>query len=180
MHDFGWKCSPVDRAGTVAPPCRDAAAAKSATKMFTTAMPAAELTPAPKPVTAKAPPPTVAPRAAKPAPTGEPKRPKKLSAARGGKADNLQQISGIGPKLEKTLHGLGYFHFDQIAGWTKDDVSRVDEQLSYKGRIDREEWIPQAKLLAAGDMDTFARKYGTGSSKAKPARSKSGTRKRRS
>lgn len=158
MHDFGWKCRPVDRAGSEAPPCRDAAtadAAQPAVKTFQTAMPAAKLTPAPKPAAKPA-------AMAKPAPTGKPVQPKKLSAARGGKADNLQQISGIGPKLEKTLQGLGFFHFDQIAGWTKDEVAWVDDSLSFKGRIDREQWVPQAKLLAAGDLDAFAKKFGTG------------------
>ncbi|NNE23729.1 MAG: hypothetical protein HKN11_14080 [Rhizobiales bacterium] len=156
MHDFGWKCSPVERAGTIAPPHRDAIA-QSAARL----KPAAKLT-SPKP----------AARAAKPAPTDKPSRPQKLSAARGGKADKLQQISGIGPKLEKTLNGLGFFHFDQIAGWSKDEVSWVDENLRFKGRIDREEWIAQAKLLAAGDMDAFAKKYGAGASKSKSGKSK--------
>lgn len=171
MHDFGWKCSPVERAGTEAPLYRDAAAAGAATKSFATAMPAATLTPAAKPQVAKAPSPTVAPRAAKPASTGKPTRPKKLSAARGGKADNLQQILGVGPKLEKTLHGLGFFHFDQIAAWTKDEVSWVDDSLSFKGRIDRDEWIPQAKLLATGDMEKFAKKYGKAKSAGRKRRS---------
>jgi len=173
MHDFGWKCRPVDRSGTIAPPQRGTAT-QSAAKSFAAAMPAA------KPATAKPASPTVAPRAAKPATTGKPSRPQKLSAARGGKADNLQQISGIGPKLEKTLNGLGFFHFDQIAGWNQDEVSWVDDNLRFKGRIDREEWIPQAKLLAAGDMDGFAKKYGTGGSKSKSGKTKSGTRTRRS
>lgn len=180
MHDFGWKCSPVERAGTKAPPYRDAPAASTATKSFATAMPAATLVPAAKAPVAEAPSPAVKPREAKPASTGKPTRPQKLSAARGGKADNLQQISGVGPKLEKTLHGLGFFHFDQIAAWTKDEVTWVDDNLKFKGRIDRDEWIPQAKLLAAGDMDNFAKKYGTGGLKSKSGKTKSGSRTRRS
>jgi NADH-quinone oxidoreductase subunit E len=73
-----------------------------------------------------------------------------MAAARGGKADNLQQISGIGPKLEKTLHGLGFFHFSQIADWNSDEVMWVDEHLRFKGRIERDKWISQAKVLAKG------------------------------
>ena len=130
--------------------------------------------------------------AAKPAPKkAEPKKvdvatgvasaPKKLTGARGGKADDLQQISGVGPKLEKTLHGLGFYHFDQIAEWTPDEVQWVDENLTFKGRIEREEWIPQCKLLAAGKMDEFTKLYGTGGLKSKKTgKSQSGSRTRKS
>ncbi len=75
-------------------------------------------------------------------------QPEGLTAARDGQADDLKQIKGIGPKLEGTLNGLGFFHFDQIAGWSRSNVAWVDEHLSFKGRIDREEWIPQAKGFA--------------------------------
>jgi NADH-quinone oxidoreductase subunit E len=137
--------------------------------------------PAPRPQPEKA----VTPKPAKRKPakrkvTGKPVQPKKLTKARGGKADNLQQISGIGPKLEKTLHSLGFFHFDQIADWNKDEVQWVDEHLRFKGRIDREEWIPQAKLLAKGDMKNFEKKYGSGGLKDKSGQTRSGTRTRRS
>lgn len=172
MNDFGWQCSPVERAGTQAHPYKDAAAAPAAAR------------PAPlaQPVVAAKP---VAPRKAKPAATGpaatgKPSRPQGLAGARGGKADNLQQISGVGPKLDKTLQSLGFFHFDQIAGWNKDEVDWVDEHLRFKGRIEREEWIAQAKLLAAGDMDSFAKKYGTGGLKGKSGARRPGTRTRRS
>lgn len=65
-----------------------------------------------------------------------------------GKADDLKQISGVGPKLEKTLNGLGFWHFEQIAKWKKADVAIVDDELSFKGRIERDDWIKQAKALA--------------------------------
>ena len=104
-------------------------------------------------------------KSAEPASTGKPARPKGLPKARSGKPDKLQMISGVGPKLEKTLHGLGFFHFDQIAAWGKDEVAWVDEHLRYKGRIERDEWIAQAKLLAASDMDQFERQYGSGRTK---------------
>ena len=67
-----------------------------------------------------------------------------------GKADDLKLISGVGPKLEKTLNGLGFWHFSQIAKWKKSDVAIVDDELSFKGRIERDDWIKQAKALAAG------------------------------
>ena len=65
-----------------------------------------------------------------------------------GKADDLKLISGVGPKLEKTLNNLGFWHFSQIAKWKKADVAIVDDELSFKGRIERDDWIKQAKQLA--------------------------------
>ncbi len=65
-----------------------------------------------------------------------------------GTADDLKLISGVGPKLEKTLNSLGFWHFSQIASWTKADVAIVDNELSFKGRIERDSWIKQAKALA--------------------------------
>lgn len=67
-----------------------------------------------------------------------------------GKKDNLKKIKGVGPKIETTLNGLGIFHFNQIAEWNRQTVERVDEALSFKGRIDREKWVSQAKILAKG------------------------------
>ncbi|HSM20201.1 MAG TPA: NADH-quinone oxidoreductase subunit E, partial [Hyphomicrobiales bacterium] len=64
--------------------------------------------------------------------------------------DDLKKISGIGPKLEETLHDLGVFHYDQIAEWTPENVAWFDEHLDFKGRIERENWIEQARKLAAG------------------------------
>jgi len=89
----------------------------------------------------------VAPAAAQASTTAS--KPQGLTAARGGKADNLQDINGVGPKMEKMLNGLGYFHFDQIADWTKSEVSWVDDNLEgFKGRVTRDDWQPQAKKLA--------------------------------
>ena len=69
-----------------------------------------------------------------------------LAAAAG--ADDLKQLSGVGPALEKKLHAAGVTSFAQIAAWTDADVAAMDEQLSFKGRIEREGWIAQAKALA--------------------------------
>jgi len=65
-----------------------------------------------------------------------------------GKADDLKLISGVGPKLETTLNNLGFWHFSQIAKWTKKDITIVDDELSFKGRIERDNWVKQAKKLA--------------------------------
>lgn len=72
-----------------------------------------------------------------------------LTEARGGKADDLKLISGVGPKLEGLLHDNGVFHFDQIAAWNASEISYMDDQLSFKGRIERDNWIEQAAKLAA-------------------------------
>lgn len=74
-----------------------------------------------------------------------------MTAARGGKPDDLKIIKGIGPKLEEMLHGMGVFHFDQIARWTAAEVAWVDDNLEgFKGRVSRDEWVAQARILAAG------------------------------
>ncbi len=77
-----------------------------------------------------------------------PTKPRMLAKPRRGKADDLKLISGVGPKLEGVLNGLGVWHFDQIAAWTKAEIDWVDDHLKFKGRIERDEWIKQAKKLA--------------------------------
>jgi ubiquinol-cytochrome c reductase cytochrome c1 subunit len=77
-----------------------------------------------------------------------------------GKADDLKLISGVGPKLEKTLNGLGFWHYSQVAKWSKADVAIVDDELSFKGRIERDDWISQAKALAKGGRDEYVRVFG--------------------
>ncbi|WP_299737135.1 50S ribosomal protein L21 [uncultured Roseobacter sp.] len=65
-------------------------------------------------------------------------------------ADDLKKLSGVGPALEKKLIEGGVTSFAQIAAWTEEDVAAMDEKLSFKGRIEREGWIEQAKELAKG------------------------------
>ena len=84
--------------------------------------------------------------------------PETLSAARDGKADDLKLLKGVGPKLEQTLNELGFYHFDQIAAWTPDQVAWVDARLKFKGRIERDGWIEQAGKLAAGEETEFAKR----------------------
>lgn len=81
-------------------------------------------------------------------------RPASMTAPRGGEKDDLKTIKGIGPKLEATLNSLGIYHFDQIAAWSRGNVEWVDTYLSFRGRIDRDDWIAQARALAGtGDSD---------------------------
>ena len=78
-------------------------------------------------------------------------KPAGLSAPKGGKADDLKLILGIGPKLEQLCHKLGFYHFDQIASWTEAEIAWVDDNLEgFKGRVSRDKWVAQAKILAAG------------------------------
>ena len=117
---------------------------------------------------------------AEPIATGKMERPRGIAAARGGKADNLQRISGVGPKNEGILNNLGIYHFDQIAAWTPEQITWVDDHLRFNGRILREEWIRQASLLAAGKEEEFTKEFGTGGLKNKKGETESGshTRKR--
>ncbi len=62
-------------------------------------------------------------------------------------ADDLQQIRGIGPKIAGLLQELGISRFEQIAAWSQEDVDWVNERLRFKGRIEREQWISQARAL---------------------------------
>ena len=71
-----------------------------------------------------------------------------LFAAQDGEPDDLKQISGVGPVLEKKLHGLGITKFAQVAAFTADDIAKVDDALSFKGRIERDNWLEQAAELA--------------------------------
>ncbi|MCD7061438.1 50S ribosomal protein L21 [Pelagibacterium xiamenense] len=64
--------------------------------------------------------------------------------------DDVKLIGGVGPALEKKLADLGVTSLAQIAEWTKDDIERIDGELNFKGRIERDDWIGQAKNLIAG------------------------------
>jgi branched-chain amino acid transport system ATP-binding protein len=154
----------------------DARAATKASKPVA-AKPASPAKPAAKPVAAK-------PAAKAPAKAvGVSNR---LTAPRGGKADNLTRIKGIGTVNEKKLNEHGIFHFDQIGAWKKSDVEAAEAYLAFDGRIAREEWVKQAKLLAKGRDTEFSRRvdagkvatsHASGKAAATPAAGKRGGRK---
>lgn len=78
-------------------------------------------------------------------------KPELLTAARGGKGDDLELIWGVGPKLGKMLNEMGVWHYDQIAKWTPAELAWVDARLTgFKGRALRDDWIAQSKKLATG------------------------------
>ena len=84
-------------------------------------------------------------------------RPARLEGPREDRGDDLKKIKGVGPKLEATLQGLGFWHFDQIAAWTDAELAWVDEHLEgFNGRASRDEWVAQAKVLAMGGETEFS------------------------
>lgn len=90
-------------------------------------------------------------------------KPQTLDAPRGGVADDLKMIKGVGPKLEKTINSLGFWHFDQVASWTADEVAWVNANLSgFSGRVSRDNWVEQAKTLAGGGETEFSKRVEDG------------------
>lgn len=95
--------------------------------------------------------------------TVEQVKPALLSAARGDGPDDLKKIKGVGPKLEELLHTLGVYHFDQIANWTAGEVAWVDDNLEgFKGRVSRDGWVEQARLLSGGGETEFSKRVEDG------------------
>jgi len=76
-------------------------------------------------------------------------------------ADDLTRIKGLGPKLNTLLGQLGVTSFAQIASWTDEDLARIDSQLgNFAGRPARDQWVAQARLLAAGDTAGYENAFG--------------------
>jgi len=77
--------------------------------------------------------------------------PKKAAPKKASKAstegDKLTDINGIGPVIEQKLKDLGVTTFQQIADLTQEKAEEIDGKLNFKGRIEREEWIAQAKKM---------------------------------
>ncbi|MEM7358465.1 MAG: hypothetical protein AAF431_05185 [Pseudomonadota bacterium] len=76
--------------------------------------------------------------------------------------DDLKRIKGIGEVIEEKLNREGIYHFSQIASWTEDNTAWVEELLDFPGRIQREDWINQAKTLEAGGTTEFASRVDKG------------------
>lgn len=79
-----------------------------------------------------------------------------------GAADDLKRIRGIGVLIEKKLNALGVSSYDQIANWTSEDIERVSRALDFRGRIERENWVEQARILSAGGATDFSRRLDRG------------------
>lgn len=120
------------------------------------AAPVAATPPAPEPIEVA--PEPVVPVAAVPA-AAEPASPAVTTV--GGSADDLLKLKGVGPKLNTLLIELGVTRYAQIAGWNDTDIATIDAKLgNFKGRPVRDQWVDQAKYLAAGDIAGFEAKYG--------------------
>lgn len=166
-------------AAAVAKPA--APAAKPADAPTPAPKPAPTPAPEPKPAPAPTPAPTPAPEPA-PAPvsaaddtlsggagdasvagsaandtvSGPDGKPAALSGPRGGQADDLKKIEGIGPKLEELCNSYGIYHYDQIAAWGEAEVAWMDGNMPrFKGRVTRDKWVAQAKLILEVGMDEF-------------------------
>lgn len=74
--------------------------------------------------------------------------------------DDLKMISGVGPKIEATLHGIGIYTFEQISKWKKAEREWVDTYLKFSGRIERDDWVKQAKVLAKGGEAEYIKVFG--------------------
>ncbi|SFV28565.1 hypothetical protein [Hyphomicrobium facile] len=79
-----------------------------------------------------------------------------------GSHDDLKRIRGIGVLIEKRLNALGVGTYDQIANWTSGDIDRISRSLEFKGRIERENWVEQARILASGGQTEFSRRVDRG------------------
>jgi predicted flap endonuclease-1-like 5' DNA nuclease len=78
-----------------------------------------------------------------------------------GPGDTLTQLKGLGPKAASILNDLGVTRFEQIGSWNDADVDAIDAQMgAFKGRIRRDRWVDQAKLLAKGDTAAFETEFG--------------------
>ena len=147
--------APVVEMKAAKPQARAAAKPKAEAKPKAGAKPKAEKAA----VAAKAEPkPKPEPKAAKPKAekAAKPAGLVRLKAPRKGRADDLKEIEGIGPALEKTVNGLGFFHFDQIAAWSEADVALVNAELkTFKGRITRDKWVEQARIIVTDGLEAF-------------------------
>jgi predicted flap endonuclease-1-like 5' DNA nuclease len=73
-------------------------------------------------------------------------------------ADDLKRIRGIGALTEKRLNAMGVTAYEDIANWTREDIDRVSQSLDFKGRIERENWVEQARILSSGGDTEFSRR----------------------
>lgn len=101
----------------------------------------------------------VAPQPVSPEPLTTGTRPAGLDAPLDGLPDDLTKIRGVGPKLARLCNDLGFWHYDQIASWTADEVDWVDAHLDgFRGRVSRDGWVEQARALAKNELPAFRRR----------------------
>jgi NADH-quinone oxidoreductase subunit E len=157
-----WQGKAANTGRTPATRAKPAAKLKPTAKKPAAPKKAAAAKPAPaksapaKPAPVKA---TPKPAPAKAAASGGGKKPRTMKAPRKSGADDLKLIKGVGPKMETMLNGLGFWHWDQVAKWGRAEVAWVDDNLEgFKGRVSRDNWVKQAKKLAAGGQTEFSKR----------------------
>ncbi|PZO72164.1 MAG: hypothetical protein DI636_01420 [Pelagerythrobacter marensis] len=102
-----------------------------------------------------------APPVAAAPPTRAPTPAATRAVASASTADDLTRIKGLGPKLAEQLGALGVTSYAQIAGWDDAAIDRIDAQLGrFQGRIRRDDWVTQARLLAEADRAAYEERYG--------------------
>ncbi len=154
--------APAKAAAKPAPAKAAAAPAPAkATPAKAAAKPAAKAAPKPKPAPKAA---AAGPKLKAPPASGASGEAPMLLSEPVGAADDLKLLKGVGPKLEAVLNEMGFFHFDQIAGWKPANVTWVDETLEgvNRGRASRDGWVEQAKVLATGALTDFAKRVAAG------------------
>ena len=122
--------------------------------------PAAPVPPDPVPVQSPAAPP-VSGDAAASDPSWQPRSRASNTSSRGPRND-LKRIKGIGVVIDKKLEAMGITTYEQIAAWTTADIDKVSNALDFKGRIEREQWVQQARILSGGGQTDFSRRMDRG------------------
>ena len=85
-----------------------------------------------------------------------------VAGRQGAAVEDLKRVRGIGVLIEKKLNSLGVTGYEQIANWTNADIDRVSQILDFKGRIERENWVEQARILASGGHTEFSKRVDRG------------------
>lgn len=141
----------------VIPPAAPAGLAGAGETVQAAARPAPLSEPASEPIEASAPAPEGSPAPPASGGAGETSAFEEIAPP----ADELTRIKGLGPKLAIQLRDLGVTGLAQIAAWDEAEIDRIDAQLGrFEGRIRRDQWPEQARLLAAGDTAAYEDRFG--------------------
>ena len=112
--------------------------------------------------------PQPAPRPATTATAADQRRSAAASDDDDAEGDDLKRIRGVGVLIEKRLNGLGVYTYDDVANWTSGDIDRISQTLDFKGRIERENWVEQARILSSGGQTEFSRRVDRGDVEIEP------------
>jgi predicted flap endonuclease-1-like 5' DNA nuclease len=81
---------------------------------------------------------------------------------RSSDVDDLKRIRGVGVLIERKLNSVGVTRYAQIGQWTNADIDKISQMLDFKGRIERENWVEQARILSSGGQTEFSRRVDRG------------------